>query len=159
LDGAKLHVVEALEETRANGVAIKTPKTKAGRRTIGLPAAVVTVLREHRKAQLERRLLLALGRPPDDALVFPGDDDGYQTPTAFSMRWRRKAASIGMPEITWHSLRHAHASMLIQYRWSLPQVAARLGHARPDTTLRVYAHLYSTDDTEAVAALDQALGQ
>jgi integrase len=71
LDGAKLRVVEALDETRAAGVAVKAPKSAAGWRTITLTSNVVDALRQHRQAQLERCLLLGLGRPPEDALVFP----------------------------------------------------------------------------------------
>jgi integrase len=73
LDKARLRVVAALDETRAGGVTVKPPKTDAGHRTISLPAIVVEALRVHRRQQLERCLLLGLGRPPDDALVFPGD--------------------------------------------------------------------------------------
>jgi integrase len=119
---------------------------------------VVHALRGHRQQQLERSLMLGLGRPPDDALVFPGNDGGYQAPRAFTMRWTRVAARIGMPEIRWHSLRHAHASMLIALGWSIPHVAKRLGHANSAVTLKVYTHLFDKDDSAAVAALDQALG-
>jgi integrase len=86
LDPARLHVVAALEQSRA-GVRLKEPKTAAGRRMISLPKIVVEMLREHRKAQLERCLLLRLGRPPEDALVFPGSDGGYMPPRAFTQRW------------------------------------------------------------------------
>jgi integrase len=158
LHGAKLYVREALEETKANGVMVKPPKTEAGRRTISLPSLVIAALREHRREQLERCLLLGLGRPADDALVFPGDDGGHQSPRLFSMRWGRRAARLGMPEVTWHALRHAHASMLIAAGIQLPMVAARLGHADPMITLKVYAHLFEKDDAAAAAALEQALG-
>jgi integrase len=71
LDGGKMAIVEALDETGGE-VSTKTPKTRAGRRTISLPAIVVAALREHHRQQLERCLLLGLGRPPADTLVFPG---------------------------------------------------------------------------------------
>jgi len=32
-----------------------------------------------------------------------------------------------------------------------------LGHAKPDTTLRVYAHLFRKDDGKAAAAINIAL--
>jgi integrase len=159
LKGAKLTVARALDETRTNGIAIKFPKTAAGRRTISLPAVVVEALREHRRQQLERCLLLGLGRPSDDALVFSGIDGQPMPPRAFSQRWGRKADKLGMPELTWHALRHAHASMLIAAGVPITTVAARLGHADPVVTLRVYAHLFDKDDTAAAAAIDRALGR
>jgi hypothetical protein len=70
LDTKLVRVREALEETKAHGLRFKPPKTKAGRRDIGLPEIVVHALREHRRQQLELRLTLGAGKPPPDALVF-----------------------------------------------------------------------------------------
>jgi integrase len=158
LDGAKLHVVEALEETSA-GVTVKTPKTAAGRRTISLPAIVVAALRAHRRAQLEMRLVLGLGKPSDDALVFPGMDGRHQSPRALSMAWLRATRRLGLPAVNWHALRHTHASMLIAVGVDVVTVSKRLGHSKPDVTLRVYSHLFAADDSAAAAAIDRALGQ
>jgi integrase len=119
---------------------------------------VVDTLRAHRQRQLETRLLLGLGKPSDDALVFPGDDGRHQPPRAFTLRWWRKATKIGLPALTWHKLRHAHASMLIAAKVPITTVAARLGHADPSITLKVYSHLFDQDDAEAAAAMDRALG-
>jgi integrase len=156
LDGAKLTVAGALEQSKA-GVRLKEPKTKSGRRSLSLPTIVVAALREHRQQQLKRALLLGLGRPPADALVFPAPDGGYDTPRAFTQRWERCAARLGMPEINWHSLRHAHASMLIGEGRPITEVADRLGHADPTVTLRTYSHLFSRDDRGAADAIDRML--
>jgi hypothetical protein len=51
-----------------------------------------------------------------------------------------KAARIPRPEPSLHDLRHSHASMLIALDVSVVEVQRRLGHRKPDTTLRVYAH-------------------
>src|SRR5262249_7351022 len=47
LDAGRLTIEQALEETRARGIRVKGPKTKHGRRTISLPAHLVTELRQH----------------------------------------------------------------------------------------------------------------
>jgi integrase len=148
LDGAKLHVVEALEETSA-GVTVKTPKTAAGRRTISLPAIVVAALGAHRRAQLEMRLVLGLGKPSDDALVFPGMDGGPQSPRAFSQRWLRTVRRLKLPKVTWHGLRHLSASVLLRHGVDIATVSRRLGHSRVDTTARIYAHAITKDDRHA----------
>jgi integrase len=36
-------------------------------------------------------------------------------------------------------------------------ISRRLGHAKPDITLRVYAHLFRKDDGKAAAAIDAVL--
>jgi integrase len=56
-------------------------------------------------------------------------------------------------------LRHAHASMLIAAKVPITTVAARLGHADPAITLRIYAHQFDRDDRAAAEAIDRALGQ
>ena len=71
LDAGTLRVERALDETAAGGVTFKDPKTESGHRVISLPGAAVEALRAHRVRQLELALALGLGRPPDDALVFP----------------------------------------------------------------------------------------
>ncbi len=44
------------------------------------------------------------------------------------------------PAPTLHDLRHSHASMLIALDTSIVEIQRRLGHRKPDTTLRIYAH-------------------
>ncbi|MBV9374081.1 MAG: site-specific integrase, partial [Alphaproteobacteria bacterium] len=70
LDGGKIRVERSLEETKA-GLAFKEPKTKAGRRTVGIPPSVAAELRSHRRRQQEQRLALGLGGAAADDLVLP----------------------------------------------------------------------------------------
>lgn len=133
LERGTLMVRWALEETRAGGIALKEPKTPASRRLLSLPSSVLAALRDHRRAQLEQCLLLGRGRPADDAPVFAGDDGGYDGPRAFSARWGRRAARLGMASVTWHMLRHACASALIAQgtadrRGSMARARERCGH-------------------------------
>ena len=36
-------------------------------------------------------------------------------------------------------------------------ISKRLGHAKPDITLRIYAHLFQKDDGKAAAAINASL--
>jgi integrase len=158
LDAKVIGVREALEETREHDIQVKAPKTKAGRRDVSLPVVVVDALRDHRRAQLEVRMALGAGRLPDDALVFPAPlKGGYQSPRAFSKEWADVAGSIGMPEVTFQALRHTHASQLIDAGIDIVTISKRLGHAKPDITLRVYSHLFRKDDSKASDAINAAL--
>ena len=102
-------------------------------------------------------MALGLGKMPADALVFPTLDDGPQTPSDVSRAWGLVADELGMPEITFHGLRHTHASQLIDAGVDIVTISKRLGHASPDVTLRVYAHLFHRDDDKAAAAINAAL--
>jgi hypothetical protein len=139
LDKAVIQVRAALEPTKAHGIRFKAPKSKAGRRDITLPDILVAALREYRKAQLELRMKLGAGRLPDDALLF-GDINGNPVPpNVISAAWSDFAASkrVGMPELTFHALRHTHASQLIDANVDIVTISKRLGHAKPDITLRI----------------------
>jgi len=59
-----------------------------------------------------------------------------------------------MGEITFHALRHTHASALIDAGVDIVTISKRLGHAKPDVTLRVYSHLFRNDDRKAAEAIN-----
>jgi integrase len=157
LDSKIIHAREALEQTKRFGVRFKTPKSKAGRRDITLPDILVEALHEHRKAQLELRLQLGLGKLPDDALLFATVEGRPLSTIDVSCEWGRFAGRIGMPEITFHGLRHTHASQLIDAGVDIVTISKRLGHSKPDITLRIYAHLFRKDDGKAAAAINAAV--
>ena len=157
LDAGVLRVERSLEETTA-GLRFKPPKTKHGRRMISLPPSAVKALREHRIRQMEQRLALGLGRPEPHALVFSDLDGKPLSPRALSGAWRRTCVALGIPRVTFHALRHTHASALIAAGLDVVTISRRLGHANPTVTLNTYAHLFSKSDTVAAAAIEAALG-
>jgi integrase len=148
LDKKIIQVREALEETKEHGIRFKAPKSKAGRRDVTLPDILVDTLRDHRKAQLELRMKLGLGRLPDNALLFADIEGAPLSRNAISAAWSDFAASIGLPDVTFHALRHTHASQLIDEGVDIVTISKRLGHAKPDITLRIYAHLFRKDDSK-----------
>jgi integrase len=95
----------------------------------------------------------------DDALLFADIDDNPLSPNAVSAAWADFAKNIGMPQITFHALRHSHASQLIDAGVDIVTISKRLGHAKPDITLRIYAHLFQKDDGKAAAAINAALNR
>jgi integrase len=100
---------------------------------------------------------LGLGRMPDDALVFPRFGGEPQSPNAFSAEWPHVAAAIGIPGVSFHALRHTHASQLIDAGVDIVTISRRLGHASPNITLGVYAHLFRKNDSKAADAINAAL--
>jgi integrase len=154
LDGKVIQVREALEETKAHGIRFKAPKTKAGRRDITLPDLLVDALREFRKEQLELRLKLGAGKLQDDALLFAGFDGALPSQKRYSKAWSNFSPNMGF-----HNLRHTHASQLIDAGVDIVTISKRLGHAKPDITLRIYAHLFQKDDGKAAAAINAALNR
>jgi integrase len=162
-----IRVREALEQTKKGGIRVKEPKRDSSIRDVTLPDIVIEALRDERDRQ--RRIAagvpegaeidLSLIRLPDSALVFPAIDGGYSKPIDFSKAWARFAEEIGMPEITFHALRHTHASQLIDRKVDIVTIAARLGHKSPAITLQVYSHLFKKDDGKATEQINAAIAE
>ena len=113
----------------------RTPlKTEESRRVVDIPP------------ELMRRLLALVGargeRFNPQAFVFAScNGTGLERKVARRALDRAvKAAGLAAPKPTLHDLRHSHASMLIALDYPLVDIQRRLGHRKPDTTLRVYAH-------------------
>jgi integrase len=156
LTAKEIRVREAIEETKRHGLRFKSTKTKNGRRDIALPEIVVDALAEHRRLQLEWRMKMGLGRSKDD-LVFPALHGGPQSPHDLSGDWRELAATFGLGDVTFHGLRHTHASQLIAAGVDVVRVSKRLGHASPKITLAVYEHMFNKRDDISAAAINAAL--
>jgi integrase len=88
LDKKVIQVREAVEETKAHGVRIKSPKTKAGQRDLTLPEIAVEALSEYRRRLLETRMKLGIGKLPSDALLFSMLDGGPLRSGKVSSDWR-----------------------------------------------------------------------
>ena len=123
------------------------PKTVASRRLAEMPPELAAAL---------RRWILACPKG-EHRLVFPTTDGTrprHRTTIAKEgLQPALKAA--GLPPVTIHSLRHTFASSLILNGCPVTEVAHRLGHSNPATTLRVYAHFFAAVKTNAVAELAQ----
>jgi len=159
LEAGKLRVERAVEKTKAHGLRVKAPKTRHGRRTITLPLGAITVLRQHRKAQLELRMALGIGKLPDDAFVFGAIDGKVRDPDRITQDWKRFAAAGGVPKVTLHALRHSHASALIASGADPVTVSRRLGHGSPVVTMSVYAHLFDRSDEGAAQAIEAVMNR
>lgn len=158
LDAASVRVERSLEET-GSGLRFKPPKTRHGRRAISLPTPTLDALRAHRRQQLEQRLLLGLGRPGPDDLVFALPDGSAYPPDKLSRDWGNVVRGRRLPRVMFHALRHSHASALLAAGVDVVTVSRRLGHGSPAITLGVYAHRFdSRTDVAAARAMEAAMG-
>ncbi len=158
LDAKTMTIRHSLEQTRAHGVRPKTPKTKAGVRTICLPAIAVDAFREHRIKTLELRVALGAGALPADAPVFATIEGTWPSPDGITDQWRAAVKELQLPKVTFHALRHTHASALIAAGLDVITISHRLGHSKASITLDVYGHLFKDDDTGAADAIDAVFG-
>jgi integrase len=156
LERGIIRVHENLEVTKKHGIRFKSPKTKAGRREVTLPKFLLDALRDYRKALLEERMKLGLGKLKKDDLLFTDINGEPLHPYHYGTNWSAVAKTIGFPEITFHNLRHTHVSMLIDQGVDIVTISKRIGHATPEITLRTYAHRFHKDDGKAATAINAA---
>ncbi len=121
-------------------VRIGSPKTARSRRTVSLDPGTVAVLREHRKTQLEERLIMG-GGFTDHGLVFCRPDGGPLHPERFSRTFEIEAGRAGLPRIRLHDLRHTWATLALAAGEHPKVVQERLGHANVSITLDIYSHV------------------
>ncbi len=141
-----------------NGQIVLTElKSAASRRTLVLPESLVVSLREHRKHQLEERLL-AGAEWEDQDLVFTTNLGrplgGRNVLRDFQAALRRAKVR----KVTFHSLRHAAASLLLSQGLDMKVVQDVLGHSDIRLTANTYAHLLPQLRQAAADAMDNALG-
>lgn len=60
-------------------------------------------------------------------------------------------------EFNFHSLRHTHATMLMENGAKVKDIQARLGHSRSAITIDTYSHLTQKMQTESVNIFEQAM--
>jgi integrase len=155
----EIRIRESLERIRQLGFRFKAPKTKAGRRDVTLPDIVIGALADHRRRQLEQRVAMGAGKLPADALVFSAPNGSPRSPDNLSRDWAECAAAIGLPGVTFHALRHTHASQLIDAGVDVVRISKRLGHASPNVTLTTDAHLFHKRDNLSADAINAALAR
>jgi integrase len=156
-DKGRLRIERAIEATKAKGLRLKAPKTRHGRRVVTLPSIAIDVLREHRKAQLEARLRLGIGKLQPTHYIF-GDIHGTaRHPGWITDQWRHAVRAKRLPQVSLHALRHCHASALIASGQDVVTVSRRMGYSSPTVTLAVYAHLFDKTDEGAATAIHAIL--
>lgn len=124
------------------------PKTKAGRRTISIPALLVS--------ELKRWKLRCPNS--EEELVFPTADgkpvcrDWLLRVTFYPALTRAR-----LRRVTFHTLRHSCASAMIAAGAPVTEVQHRLGHANPAITLQVYSHFFKHSESGAADLLAKVL--
>jgi integrase len=151
-----LKIERSLEQTGGT-LQCKQPKSRHGVRTIALPTVAVEALKDHHRRTLERRLLLGQGKPAADTFVFTTFDGDPIRPDGLSRQWGDIVRSRKLPTVSFHALRHSHASALIAAGVDPLSASRRLGHSSPSITLNVYSHVFNRSEDKAVAAITAAL--
>jgi integrase len=106
---------------------------------------------------MEIRFALGIGKTEATTLVFSDVEGELLKPHTVSRAWRRAVVALKLPAVTFHALRHIHASMLIRAGVDILTISRRLGHSKAAITLDVYGHLIGGADEAAATAIEGML--
>ncbi len=141
-----------------------TLKTSSSHRTIVIPEVLANYLR---KIKEEKNPL------PEDFIV-TNMDGLMENPHCLSMRFKRAVKKfkksledkkkedptideqnyMQLNQITFHGLRHTHATLLLAYGENVKVVSERLGHKNISMTLNTYTHVLNKMRTNSAKILD-----
>jgi integrase len=140
LDAGSLRVATT-RVLMGDGRAVESgPKTKAGARTIDLDASVVSILRQHRRHQLQEQLKAGEAWE-STGYVFTNELGTPYYPGYFSDAWERRISALGLPSIRLHDARHSCFSAMLKDGTAIKVVQELAGHSSATVTLDVYAHV------------------
>ncbi|MCG5450764.1 tyrosine-type recombinase/integrase [Micromonospora hortensis] len=144
-----VRVRQAYTEQRGVGLVLGPPKSRASRRTITLPPAVVEVVRDHLTAEVDDN---------PDACVFTTESGRpiWRGNLNKLIAWKASVSRIGQPNLHFHDLRHTGNTLAAQTGASTRDLMARMGHDSPQAAL-IYQHATAEADRAIAQALHEAV--
>ena len=91
--------------------------------------------------ETERREITEQCTPKEIRFVFVREDGTYITPRTMQHTSRIIHYDLNIRDFDYHSLRHTHATVLLEKGAPLKYIQQRLGHKKIDITINVYQHL------------------
>jgi len=150
-----INVRQSSSQVKADTPEFKEPKTGHSRRVIDIPPLVVETLKKHKKQQAKWKLAAGDSWKNFNLVCCLEDGRPINLPT-LSSRFTKLARKMGIL-ISFHKLRHTHASLLLQNKVPLKIVSERLGHSTVAITGDIYSHVTPGLGREAAQGLEDYL--
>ena len=131
---------------------LKSPKTKAGIRTISVTETLCNELKIYRLWASELNLQMGKRLTPNSFVLFD-NDMGPLHRTAPEKRWETLLRRAKLKHRGIHHLRHTYASNLIAMGVSPKVIQVMLGHSTFAMTMDTYGHLFKQGVDEVHDAL------
>lgn len=136
LKSGTINVRHQLQPIKGKGLTVTQVKTDKSRRPVTLPETALTVLQEHLETL-------------DSGLIFTTSKGNPIWAQTLYRHFKNTTKKLGLPDVTFHSLRHAHATLLLQAGVNPKVVQERLGHSQISLTLDTYSHVVPSLQEEA----------
>ena len=145
LSGGTVRAVENAVDVRGE-IVWAAPETRAGRRTVPMPAGVRATLEEHLSTYVD---------VAPDALVFAGTGGGVLRAGQWRARhWHPAVDAAGLEPLRPHDLRHTAVALWIAPAPNSKQIATWAGHTSVSVVLDRYGHLFEGHEAVVLNRLD-----
>jgi integrase len=149
--GQQLRIRKSLQ--RVNGkLELVDLKTESSLRTLPLTSELISTLKEHRKRQLEGKML-AGSEWQDNGLIFTSTIGSALDGSDVSRFFFKVLEKADLPRFRFHDLRHSCASLLFAQGVPARTVQDILGHSRISMTMDIYTHIMPQARLQAIDLL------
>lgn len=116
-----------------------TPKTKSSRRIITIGSTLAAILKRQKTYQNENKLKYGQYYKKSDFVCTKENGENITTDT---LKYLSRVVNYELGiDFNFHSLRHTHATMLLEAGANIKDIQKRLGHSRLATTMDTYSHV------------------
>jgi len=158
LDFEKATLSISKNRTRLGKSVIEQDSTKGGdgKRLVQLDSETLRLVRDHRRRQIEERMKAgSLWQEAD--FIFTQENGLPLDPSTPYQLFKKTAKRLGLRSESLHSIRHLHATELLNSGAGIHLVKDRLGHSDISTTLRIYAHIRPEQKQEVADLFARAI--
>lgn len=134
-----------------------TPKTISSQREITIGKTLINILKLHRKTQVENKLKYGKYYN-DNNSIYTKENGDLVTTDSLKYLSRIINYEIGI-SFNFHSLRHTHATMLLEAGANIKDIQNRLGHGKLATTMDTYLHITDKMKNDTVDILERAISK
>jgi integrase len=138
------------------GQLVDLTKTESSTRTIAINSNDIAVLKRYRNYQIQLRLKLGSAWPASD-LVCTSELGNPCTAKNVLRAFYAYTKKAGNKQITFHELRHTHATTLFSEGLETGIIQERLGHKSIDVTMDIYSHVLPHMQKKAAAIIKSVI--
>ncbi len=122
-------------------------KTKKSNRVVPIPEVIVPFIREH----------ISRWCDPDDPMLFQARRADILSPTTVQQQFRAARKAAGRTDITFHTLRATHATMLLICGGTLRECMDELGHTSERIAIQHYQRIVPEHRRQAVERMAERM--
>ena len=153
LDEGMINVSKTMSELPKGQYELTTPKTPASVRNIRIGGTLIKLLKRHKITQKKNKL--EYGQHYSNSNFVCTKENGSVTRMS-TMRYLNRVVNYEMEiEFSFHSLRHTHATLLLEAGANFKHIQKRLGHSKLSTTMDTYSHVTDKMIKDTVELFEQ----